>query len=36
MLRDANDLYSEQVTTGYFSEFVKSGQPNPAVALSEI
>jgi hypothetical protein len=31
-LRDPNDLYSEQVTTGYFAEFIKSGQPNPAMA----
>lgn len=28
-LRDANDLYSVQLTAGYFAEFVKSGQPNP-------
>jgi hypothetical protein len=27
--RDDNDLYSIQLTTGYFAEFVKSGQPNP-------
>ena len=26
--RDANDLYSVQLTTGYFAEFVRSGQPN--------
>ena len=29
-LRDANDLYSTQLTTGYFAEFTKSGQPNPS------
>ncbi|KAL1859207.1 hypothetical protein Plec18170_002323 [Paecilomyces lecythidis] len=28
-LRDADDLYSIQLTSGYFAEFVKSGQPNP-------
>ena len=28
-LRDANDLYSTQLISGYFAEFVKSGQPNP-------
>jgi carboxylesterase type B len=28
-LRDANDLYSVQLVSGYFAEFVKSGQPNP-------
>ena len=28
-LRDANDLYSIQLTTAYFTSFVKSGQPNP-------
>ena len=28
-LRDPQDLYSMQLTTGYFAEFVKSGQPNP-------
>ncbi|KAJ9610782.1 hypothetical protein H2200_005559 [Cladophialophora chaetospira] len=27
-LRDANDLYSVQLVSGYFAEFVKSGQPN--------
>ncbi|CZR69418.1 related to acetylcholinesterase precursor [Phialocephala subalpina] len=31
-LRDANDLYSEQLVSGYFAEFVKSGQPNPSLA----
>jgi hypothetical protein len=31
-IRDQNDLWSEQVTTGYFAEFVKSGQPNPALS----
>ncbi|KIW10393.1 hypothetical protein PV08_11355 [Exophiala spinifera] len=30
-LRDANDLYSVQLVSGYFAEFVKSGQPNPPV-----
>ncbi|KAH8820922.1 esterase/lipase [Xylogone sp. PMI_703] len=29
-LRDVNDLYSTQLTSGYFAEFVKSGQPNPS------
>ncbi|ORY12878.1 Alpha/Beta hydrolase protein [Clohesyomyces aquaticus] len=28
-LRDANDLYSVQLASGYFASFVKSGQPNP-------
>ena len=28
-LRDANDLYSIQLTSAYFAEFVKTGQPNP-------
>ncbi|KIX99777.1 uncharacterized protein Z520_04413 [Fonsecaea multimorphosa CBS 102226] len=28
-LRDANDLYSVQLVSGYFAEFVRSGQPNP-------
>ncbi len=27
-LRDANDLWSVQLVSGYFAEFVKSGQPN--------
>jgi carboxylesterase type B len=27
-LRDDNDLYSVQLVSGYFAEFVKSGQPN--------
>lgn len=30
-LRDANDLYSIQLESGYFAEFVKSGQPNPSI-----
>jgi len=30
-LRDANDLYSIQLVSGYFAEFVKTGQPNPDV-----
>jgi carboxylesterase type B len=29
-IRDADDLYSVQLTSGYFAEFVKSGQPNPS------
>ena len=28
-LRDPDDLYSIQLTSGYFAEFFKSGQPNP-------
>ena len=28
-LRDANDLYSIQLSTAYFGSFVKTGQPNP-------
>ncbi|KAF2835948.1 putative carboxylesterase [Patellaria atrata CBS 101060] len=28
-LRDANDLYSIQLTAGYFAEYVRSRQPNP-------
>ncbi|KAL3427888.1 alpha/beta hydrolase (carboxylesterase) [Phlyctema vagabunda] len=28
-LRDANDLYSIQLTTAYFGAFVKAGNPNP-------
>ncbi|KAJ4599218.1 hypothetical protein HRR83_003971 [Exophiala dermatitidis] len=31
-LRDANDLYSVQLVSGYFAEFVRSGQPNPSNA----
>ncbi|KAK6544821.1 hypothetical protein TWF694_001504 [Orbilia ellipsospora] len=30
-LRDENDLYTIQLSSGYFSEFVKSGSPNPSV-----
>ncbi len=29
--RDANDIYTEQLVSGYFAEFVRSGQPNPSV-----
>ena len=31
-LRDASDLYSVQLISGYFAEFVKTGQPNPSKA----
>ena len=31
-LRDSLDLYSIQLESGYFAEFVKSGQPNPPMA----
>ncbi|EXJ87912.1 esterase/lipase [Capronia coronata CBS 617.96] len=30
-LRDANDLFSVQLVSGYFAEFVRSGQPNPSL-----
>lgn len=35
-LRDAADLYSIQLTSGYFAEFVKSGQPNPDERYLEV
>lgn len=35
-LRDANDLYSVQLVSGYFAEFVKSGQPNPSPAYLKV
>ncbi|EHL00100.1 putative Cocaine esterase [Glarea lozoyensis 74030] len=28
-LRDSNDLYSIQLTSGYFAAFIKTGDPNP-------
>ena len=31
VLRDAADLYSLQLVSGYFAEFTKSGQPNPPI-----
>lgn len=31
-IRDPNDLYSEQLVSGYFAEFVRSRQPNPSIA----
>jgi carboxylesterase type B len=31
-IRDEQDLWSEQIVTGYFAEFVKSGQPNPSLS----
>lgn len=30
-LRGPDDLFSMQLTSGYFAEFVKSGQPNPEI-----
>lgn len=35
-LRDANDLYSVQLVSGYFAEFVKTGQPNPDVEYLKV
>ncbi|KAK4943907.1 hypothetical protein LTR10_016623 [Elasticomyces elasticus] len=35
-LRDANDLYSVQLVSGYFAEFVKSGQPNPPINYLQV
>ncbi|KAL1966332.1 hypothetical protein VTN77DRAFT_4685 [Rasamsonia byssochlamydoides] len=35
-LRDARDLYSIQLTSGYFAEFVKSGQPNPPIEYLQV
>ncbi|KEF60809.1 esterase/lipase [Exophiala aquamarina CBS 119918] len=35
-LRDANDLYSVQLVSGYFAEFVKTGQPNPNVEYLKV
>lgn len=34
--RDAQDLYSIQLTSAYFAEFVRSGQPNPPAAYLEV
>jgi len=31
-IRDPNDLFAQQVISGYFAEFVKSGQPNPSLS----
>jgi hypothetical protein len=31
-IRDDNDLWSKQVSTGYFAEFINSGQPNPSLS----
>lgn len=35
-LRDDNDLYSVQLVSGYFAEFVRSGQPNPDVGYLKV
>lgn len=35
-LRDDNDLYSLQLVSAYFAEFVRSGQPNPNTAYLSI
>ena len=35
-LRDANDLYSMQLISGYFAQFVKNGQPNPSEAYLRV
>ena len=34
-LRDDNDLYSVQLVSGLFAEFIRSGQPNPSPAYLE-
>jgi hypothetical protein len=36
LFRDADDLYSVQLTSGYFAEFTKSGQPNPPVSYLQV
>jgi hypothetical protein len=35
-LRDANDLFSIQLTTSYFGSFVKTGQPNPPTKYLQV
>jgi len=35
-LRDINDLYSIQLTSGYFGSFVKNGDPNPDIKYLEV
>ncbi|MCJ1316299.1 hypothetical protein MMC15_001620 [Xylographa vitiligo] len=35
-LRDSLDLYSIQLESGYFAEFVKSGQPNPPLSYLQV
>ncbi|KAG0652705.1 Acetylcholinesterase [Hyphodiscus hymeniophilus] len=35
-IRDADDLYSLQLTSGYFAEFFKSGQPNPPISYLKV
>ena len=35
-LRDNNDLYSTQLTTAYFAEFMKTGQPNPPLSYLQV
>ncbi|KLO07979.1 alpha/beta-hydrolase [Schizopora paradoxa] len=35
-LRDADDLYSIQLESGYFAEFIKTGQPNPDTAYLKV
>lgn len=35
-LRDDNDLYSVQLVSSYFAEFVRSGQPNPNVEYLKV
>jgi carboxylesterase type B len=34
--RDAKDLWSEQLTTGYFAAFVRSGDPNPSLKYLDV
>ena len=35
-IRDADDLYSVQLVSGYFAEFFKSGQPNPLLTYLKV
>jgi carboxylesterase type B len=35
-IRDADDLYSIQLTSGYFAEFIKTGQPNPSQSYLKV
>jgi carboxylesterase type B len=35
-LRDPTDLYSLQLLTGYFAQFIKTGQPNPSIQYLQV
>lgn len=35
-IRDSKDLWSEQLTTGYFASFIRNSDPNPSLSYLDV